>query len=386
MNATFPEVNGTLPTNCQMNLLWDNQIITRESNDTHILFDTYQLGKNATISIGFSGLYESGGELMSSVENVTVNNFFVPKVKLLMPTGGEDWCSGTHRITWHTTDANADDGFLFRIRFSNDGGCFWQILSTGLMNYDKGNGWYYYDWTTTSLLETTNGLVEVTAYDNDTTFGGHVLPSLPPKLTDPIWPALSSSDVSDSVFAYGSAYIGGIIECDYYTETIVSTPKDYVVVPGTSGEFLSWMIDSAFLVYYEVYRDGTHIQSGNIMRGEIAVPIAGLSEGEYVFEIRVYNPDDDGWEVDSVTVNILPQQNLLLPMSSLNLILRIGLTCAFSLLAGVPSTFALLAIRAWKRKEGYWAEPVLEYEPFSIFLEIFSDELASVGIRTGFQN
>jgi hypothetical protein len=173
---------------------------------TTIEFDTYDFLVNNSKDIIVSGY--GGTNVMWQVQylDVYLANFFAPEVELLSPLGGEDWSTGTHRITWTASDTNANDSLWFRIRFSNDGGAFWQILAAGPMSYDAGNGWYYYDWTTTTLLETDEGLIEINAYDNDTVYAGTLDPIYGEEI-DVFWPAIRSYDRSDSVFSFGSATI-----------------------------------------------------------------------------------------------------------------------------------------------------------------------------------
>jgi hypothetical protein len=349
LNATFPELNGSLPTSCLMTLTWNNHTVTRNSSDTPLLFDTYQLGENATISLGITGFYESGTELPLIIENLTVNNFFAPKVLLLIPTGKIDWSTGTHRITWHATDVNADDYLQFRIRFSNDGGSFWQILASGKMNFDEGNNWYYYDWTTTSLIFTDKGVIEVQAYDNDTIYAGRPHPLLPDVTLSSLWPGYSSIDTSDS-FLFGG-YTGGRPPAGDYAS--VSHPEDFTVFADDIGRFITWNIESNMPTGYTVFRNGTHILSGTIEQGEVHVPLGGLTKGTHVFEIRVNVPKSSLQEIDVVVVRLLERQSPILPPTAPAMIAEIGFAMSIGSFLGVPSLFGLLALRAWKRKEGY---------------------------------
>jgi hypothetical protein len=146
---------------------------------------------------------------------VTFGNFFNPTIELLAPLGGEDWSTGTHNVTFTAADANGDD-ILFQIRFSKDGGTYWETLYTGPVPYDSVNGYHYYSWTTTAILATDDALIEVTAFDNDTAYAGQFgLPTL--------WPGNPSvPDSSDDVFSLGSGTI-----------PVITTPTTTTPTPTT---------------------------------------------------------------------------------------------------------------------------------------------------------
>jgi hypothetical protein len=165
-----------------------------------VLFDTYDFFFNITKDIRVTAYTGTEVAWVETLNAVSFGNYFNPTVELLAPLGGEDWSTGTHNVTFTAADANGDD-ILFQIRFSKDGGTYWETLYTGPVPYDSVNGYHYYSWTTTAILATDDALIEVTAFDNDTAYAGqHGLPTL--------WPGNPSvPDSSDAVFSLGSGTI-----------------------------------------------------------------------------------------------------------------------------------------------------------------------------------
>ncbi|MFW9847088.1 MAG: hypothetical protein ACFFD6_10085, partial [Candidatus Thorarchaeota archaeon] len=83
LNASFPQIDGTPPSNCSMALMHGLNIVNRTSPGSFILFDTYLLCENTTVDIEYVGHYDSGHDELLLVESFTVNNFFAPEVELI---------------------------------------------------------------------------------------------------------------------------------------------------------------------------------------------------------------------------------------------------------------------------------------------------------------
>ncbi|MFW9911273.1 MAG: S8 family serine peptidase [Candidatus Thorarchaeota archaeon] len=189
-----------------------------------VTYDTYDFFYNITKDIQVTAYTGTEVAWVETLNAVRFGNFFNPTIELLAPMGGEDWSTGTHNVTFTAADANGDDIF-FQIRFSKDGGTYWEILYTGPAPYDAANGYFYYSWSTTSILATDEALIEVTALDNDTAYAGQF------GLPNP-WPANPSiPDRSDDVFSLGSGTIPGPTTP---TTTPSTTPTTTPTTPPTT--------------------------------------------------------------------------------------------------------------------------------------------------------
>ena len=72
-------------------------------------------------------MLSNGTVISTEFTDVFIGNFFVPKVEVIAPNGGENWTS-QHNITWTASDVNADDALLFDVLFSDDSGTSFEIL------------------------------------------------------------------------------------------------------------------------------------------------------------------------------------------------------------------------------------------------------------------
>jgi hypothetical protein len=204
---TWTSANDTMILVCwnydQVPGTWSYTVDTRSAEAQEpvpgrtVTYDTYDFYFNITKDIRVTAYTGTEVAWVETLNAVTFGNFFNPTIELLAPIGGEDWSTGNHNITVTADDANGDD-ILVQIRFSSDGGTYWQTLYTGPLAYDAVNDYYYYTWTTTAILATDEALIEVTAFDNDTLYAGQYgLPTL--------WPGNPSvPDMSDAVFMLGS--------------------------------------------------------------------------------------------------------------------------------------------------------------------------------------
>jgi hypothetical protein len=194
-----------------------------------VIFDTYDFYFNITKDIQVTAYTGTEVAWVETLNAVSFGNFFNPTIDLLAPTGGEDWSTGTHKVTFTADDANGDD-IIVQIRFSKDGGSYWQTLFTGPVPYDAVNDYYYYSWTTTAILATDDALIEVTAYDNDTAYAGQFGLST-------LWPGNPSiPDMSDAVFSLGSGTIPEPTTPTTTTTTMPTTPPTTTEPPPPPPE------------------------------------------------------------------------------------------------------------------------------------------------------
>lgn len=153
-----------------------NTISVEESDPTTQL-DTRALGNNATCSIISTVWLLNGSILTVEFTDVYIGNYFIPKVTVTSPNGGETW-TDAHNITWIASDKNQDDKLLFDVLYSSDSGQSYHLLvsSTNLT---------WYEWDSSDLTQIDTYLVMV-------------------RVTDGIY---FSSDRSDSTFTAGTIII-----------------------------------------------------------------------------------------------------------------------------------------------------------------------------------
>ena len=144
-----------------------------EENEPTLLIDTRGLGNNATCSITSTAWLTNGSIWEVEFTNVYIGNYFVPKVVVLSPNGGENW-TDVHSIVWSASDPNADDMLLFDVSYSSNSGQSYETLvpSTNLTSFQ---------WDCTDLNQSDTFLVRV-------------------GVTDGIY---HNSDISDSSFTAG---------------------------------------------------------------------------------------------------------------------------------------------------------------------------------------
>ncbi|MFW9808851.1 MAG: hypothetical protein ACFFE6_05640 [Candidatus Thorarchaeota archaeon] len=147
--------------------------LSAEENETSLEIDTRALGNNATCTIIASTWLSNGTMISEEFVNVYIGNFFMPKVTVLDPNGGENWTSH-HDIIWYAYDTNTDDILLFDVLFSDDSGASFSLLASSI-----NQTWF--EWDCANLPKMDTYVIEV-------------------RVTDGIY---FTSDRSDSVFSAG---------------------------------------------------------------------------------------------------------------------------------------------------------------------------------------
>ena len=192
-------------------------MIEVEDNEATLTIDTRTLGNNATCSITSTAWLTNGSIWTIEVTNVYIGNYFVPKVKVLSPNGGENW-TDIHSIAWTASDPNADDTLLFDVLYSSNSGKSFETLvsSTSLT---------LFEWDCTDLNKSDTYLVRV-------------------QVTDGIY---FNSDRSDSTFTAGAIV----------TSPTTPTTSPTTTTPGIEPRILAFvailLISSgvmALVVYY----------------------------------------------------------------------------------------------------------------------------------------
>jgi hypothetical protein len=116
-------------------------VLTLDLNQATLQIDTRTLGNNASCIITSTAWLTNGSVKAVQFTNVYIGNFFVPKVKVIAPNGGEDWTS-IRNITWTASDVNADAALRFDVMFSADSGESFQTLATSL-----NRTWFEWDFS-----------------------------------------------------------------------------------------------------------------------------------------------------------------------------------------------------------------------------------------------
>ena len=75
------------------------------------------------------------------------------------PTTGTCWNSGSHTIQWTAGNITDVNSFTISLDYSTDGGSTWNSIATGLTNSGS------YNWSVPTGLNSTNGLIRITATD-----------------------------------------------------------------------------------------------------------------------------------------------------------------------------------------------------------------------------
>jgi hypothetical protein len=164
--------------------------ISNSSTTNSVEIDTRGLGNNATCTINSTVWLVNGSAYSDIVENVYIGNFFIPKLTVLTPNGGEAWI-GMNNITWKAWDKNQDETLTFEVSFSSNSGVTFQPIASNL-----NRTWLMWDCSDCPVLSTY--LVQVSATDgiyhvsdrSDATFtaGGLPTPTTSPTTTSTTTP------------------------------------------------------------------------------------------------------------------------------------------------------------------------------------------------------
>jgi hypothetical protein len=194
-------------------------LLTLEEDEASLEIDTRALGNNATCTITSTAWLTNGSIMTSEFTDVYIGNYFVPKVKVLSPNGGESW-TGIHNITWSVFDSNADDTFLFDVFYSSNSGQSFETLVTS-------TNLTWFEWDSTGLNQTDTYIVQI-------------------RVTDGIY---FSTDRSDETFTAGT------IIATTTTTTPTTTPT--TTEPGLEPRIIAFVVILLFssgvmalVVYY----------------------------------------------------------------------------------------------------------------------------------------
>jgi hypothetical protein len=181
--------------------------------------DTRSLGNNATCSINCTAWLTNGTVVFQVFQNVYIGNYFIPKVIVLTPNGGEVW-TGVNTIRWLGSDINTDEELSYDVRISSDSGVTFESIATSITQK-------YYDWNCSSYYKLNTYIVEICA-------------------TDGIY---FSSDQSNNPFTAGEIATNWTI-----TTTSITTSNTTFLVDSSVAAFVAILVLSsavmALVVYY----------------------------------------------------------------------------------------------------------------------------------------
>jgi hypothetical protein len=193
-------------------------ILVSDENETTLEIDTRFLGNNATCTIIASTILGNGTVWTEEFTNVYIGNFFVPRVQVVTPNGGENWTS-LHNITWTASDVNTDDTLHYDVLFSDDSGTTYVTLV-------KSTNKTSFEWDCSNLEKGDNYTVEV-------------------RVTDSIY---FNSDWSDSEFS------AGLVVTTPLPTTTTTTPTTNPTFDPRIMAFVAILLISsgimALVVYY----------------------------------------------------------------------------------------------------------------------------------------
>lgn len=193
-------------------------IIAVEQNTPILEIDTKVLGNNATCFINCTAWLTNGTVLSIVYQNVYIGNYFVPKVTVLSPNGGEEW-TGVNTIRWHAYDANTDDTLHFDVRISHDSGVTFVTIASSITEK-------WLNWNCSQYDRLNTYMVEIRA-------------------TDGIY---FSYDRSDSLFTAGEVPTNSTTTTTSTTTSNNTTLIDYRIIT-----FIAILMVSSFVMALIVY-------------------------------------------------------------------------------------------------------------------------------------
>ena len=189
-----------------------------EKNTYIIEMDTRNLGNNATCLINSTAWLSNGSVISEIFQNVYIGNYFVPRVTVISPNGGEEW-TGVNTIIWFGFDINSDEYLRYDVRISSDSGVTFETVASSLIQK-------YFHWNCSLYDKADTYLVEVRA-------------------TDGIY---ISSDRSNSPFTAGE-----IITNWTTTTTSTTTSNHTTLIDGRIAIFIAILVLSSSVMALAVY-------------------------------------------------------------------------------------------------------------------------------------
>jgi len=119
-------------------------------------------GLNSTNGVIRITATDCAGNTTSQISNTFTFDDTPPSITtgtITAPASGTCWNSGSHTIQWTTGNITDVNSFTISLDYSTDGGSTWNSIATGLSNSGS------YNWTVPTGLNSTNGVIRITATD-----------------------------------------------------------------------------------------------------------------------------------------------------------------------------------------------------------------------------
>lgn len=291
LNATFCPANENVTASRLSLITSEGENFTILSDNRTVIYDTYQIGKNATVSVQFRVTLMNGTQLSFHYDSIDINNFFRPYLSSISVTGSGQ----VKTIHWSSTDLNVDDRFVSDLYLTYEGATKWWLLEG---NITEGS----YHWDTLYYYHAIFRL-KVIVRDNDTVYH-------PRGLNESVWPGLRGEILSSAFSWTGwsdfTALPGWNVTVYPYRNTNYSE--------GMTGSEIRWYkrvsMFGAFAdlsaASYTIYLNETEVQTGNITYGLITIGVDGLSAGVYNYSILVNHKGF--YAKDTVLLYVYPKQ------------------------------------------------------------------------------
>ena len=190
-----------------------------EQNTPTLEIDTKGLRNNATCLINSTAWLTNGSVVSIVYQNVYIGNYFVPKVSVLVPNGGEEW-TNVNTIRWLASDVNVGDTLRYDVRISDDSGVTFVTIASSITQKS-------FDWNCSEYDKLDTYLVEIRA-------------------TDGIY---FSYDRSDSLFSAGEVPVNSTSTTTSTTTNTTTPPIDYRIAAFMAIILIS-SVTMALVVYY----------------------------------------------------------------------------------------------------------------------------------------
>ena len=253
LNASWiggEEVNRTqIIVNATAVPLW----IIKESTKPYVTINTRSIGANHTCTINMTAWLVNGSSINERIQNVILDNFFTPHIRVLSPNGGEVW-TGTNNITWIAWDNNSQETLTFEVLLSADDGQSFMLLATGIENF-------WYPWNCSDFLLLDTYLIEV-------------------RVSDGIY---SSFDRSDDSFTAGEITITS-------TTTTITVTSTTTVITTTSVVTTTMTTTETIITSSETSSTSTPTTSASPSGSNflLAIGLASAIIGSAVLAVVVY--------------------------------------------------------------------------------------------------
>ncbi|UCE09407.1 MAG: hypothetical protein JSW61_10590 [Candidatus Thorarchaeota archaeon] len=248
-----------------------------------VIYETWIWFDNVTLSMDFAGRSIGGETYEFSFSNLSINNFFAPRVENVTVTGETEV-----EFTWDIYDLNQHDEHYSQLLISGDSGVTFQLMAANLTEPR-------FVWDSTGFIRQIY-VGKIRVFDND--------PELNPNVAESGYRLGLTDEVPAFYFYGGTVGLGnyppvppGIVAHD-----------DVTFEAGTSGNEIRWHVHSGYDAYYFVRMNDTRHDGGSwpVGSGYIVVDLDHLEPGIYRFHLCINARYQEYTAEDTVWVTVLP--------------------------------------------------------------------------------